>query len=152
MDHLGPIMVVYQDARLDDAGSEVHFTELARAIDERREQNVQVGVLYDVPTISTLTPARRKQLIAMLEARRDVLAKTTAAYVMATTSMAARGVLRAMFWLSPPPYPYSITATTLEGFRYIAGRLPGVDADALEREYTALLAANGIDRASTPSA
>jgi hypothetical protein len=146
MDHLGPVMVVYQDARLDDPGNDVHLTELARAIDERRNGTVRVGVLYDVPSIRIITPERRKQLTAMLDSRRDVLQKTTAAYVMATTSMAARGVLRGIFWLTPPPYPYSIAATPLEGFRYIATRVAGVDADALARDYAALLAAHGIRR------
>lgn len=144
--HIGPVMVVYQDARLDEAGNEIHLKELARAIDERRDQEAQVGVLYDVPSVRILSPERQKQLVAMLEERRDVLSKTTAAYAFATTSMAARGVLRALFWLTPPPYPYSITATPQDGFRYIAKRLPGVDADAVTREYAAFLKSNGVER------
>lgn len=147
MDHLGPVMVVYQDGRLDDAGNQVHMAELARAIDSRRDQQVRVGVLYDVPTITALSAERRKQLVALLESRREVLARTTAAYAMVTTSMAARAGLRAIFWVSPPPYPYSIVANPSDGFRYIAGRLPGTDADALARQYAALLEAHGVDRA-----
>ncbi len=146
MDHIGPVMVVYQDAKIDDAGNDLHMAELLRAIDGRDQ--TRVGVLYDLPSIATLTPERRKQLTAALDSRREILSKTTAAYAMATTSMAARGVLRAMFWVSPPPYPYSIVSTPLEGFRYIAGKLPGVDPDALARDYAALLETHGVNRAA----
>jgi hypothetical protein len=149
MDHLGPVMVVYQDDKLDDAASDVHLAELARAIDERQDKAQRVGVLYDVPRVSSITPDRRKAVIALLESRKESLTKTTAAYAMATTSMAARGVLRALFWLSPPPYPYSIVATPSEGFQYIAGRLPGVDAAELARQYAALLRTHGIERHGT---
>lgn len=152
MAHIGPVMVVYQDPRLDDANNDIHTLELARAIDARADQNTQIGVLYDLPTYGSVEAKRQKQLVSMLESRREILKRTTVGFALSTTSMAARGVLRAMFWVAPPPYPYTIVTSPGEGFRYLAGRLPGLDADALDRGYTALLETHRITREGSTGA
>lgn len=141
MDYLGPVLVVYVDARCSEQSFERQLTELAGAIDER---DGRAGVLYDVPSMRTLDARRRRAFTAMFEAHEERLAQTTAAYVLVTSSPVARGILRAMFWVAPPPYPHRVVSTTREGFAYLASEMPGLQGDLLEREYATLLRRHSV--------
>lgn len=136
MDHIGPVLVVYTDARCSDESFDRQVKELGRAIDERQWR---VGVLYDVPHVRSLEAKRRKQIADMLHARREQLGKTTAAYALVTSSSIVRGMIRAVFWVAPPPYPYQVAATAREGMDYIASHMPGLRGDILAQEYATLL-------------
>ena len=140
MAYVGPVMGVYLGA-LTDASWARHLTELRRAIDGRRP-GVRVGVLYHLPGVNTADAKRRKEAADFLESRREDLRASTAAYALATPSLIVRGVLRAIYWLSPPPYPYAIVATPREGFAYIATKLDDVMVDRSEREWDRALRAH----------
>ena len=137
MAYVGPVMGVYLGA-LTDVSWARHLTELRRAIDGRRP-GVKVGVLYHLPGVNTADAKRRKEAADFLESRREDLRASTAAYALATPSPIVRGVLRAIYWLSPPPYAYAIVATPREGFAYIATKLDGVPVDRSEREWDRIL-------------
>jgi hypothetical protein len=145
MAYVGPVMGVYLGA-LTDASWARHLVELRRAIDGRRA-GVKVGVLYHLPGTNTADARRRKEAADFLESRRDQLRASTAAYALATPSSIVRGVLRAIYWLSSPPYPHAIVATPREGFAYIATKLEGVPVDRSEREWDAMLRAHLGDAA-----
>ena len=140
MAYVGPVMGVYLGA-LTDASWARHLTELRRAIDGRRP-GVRVGVLYHLPGVNTADAKRRKEAADFLDSRREDLRASTAAYALATPSPIVRGVLRAIYWLSPPPYPYAIVATPREGLAYIATKLDGVVVDRSEREWDRILRAH----------
>jgi hypothetical protein len=64
-----------------------------------------------------------------LEKRR----KTTSVWVLCTPSAATRGVVTALFWLSPPPYDYRTRATIDEALADVREKHPSFDAAAFER-------------------
>lgn len=140
MAYVGPVMGVYLGA-LTDASWARHLVELRRAIDGRRP-GTKVGVLYHLPGTNTADARRRKEAADFLESRREELRASTAAYALATPSPIVRGVLRAIYWLSSPPYPYAIVATPREGFAYVATKLEGVVVDRSEREWDRILRAH----------
>jgi hypothetical protein len=136
MGHIGPVLVVYCDARISDGSFDRQCVELARAIDLRQGR---VGVLYDVPSVRSMDARRRRRLAELLDARRERLALTTAAFALVTSSPVVRGMLRAVFWLAPPPYPHVVTSTPREGFDFVAGRLACDAPSILDQKYADLL-------------
>ena len=141
MTFIGNVMVVYQGEHLSEATFERHMIELARAIDERKA-GARVGVLYHLPTGRRATAKQRNRSAELLEARRPILARTTAAFALVTPSPVVRGLLRAIFWMASPPYPYEIVSTLHEGFAYMAAKVEGVDPIADERTYVRLMKEN----------
>lgn len=128
------VQATYMDARVDDASYARYLDALARDI-ARAPDNERRGILYETPDPGTSTAERRKRLGQILTTHRDKLARVTAGYVLATPSALARGLLTAVFWVAPPPYPNDVVATTAEGFEWLALRLPGLNAKACEQTY-----------------
>ena len=132
------VMFLYSDATLSDRGFERQLEELQKAIDLRGDDTL-VGVVYDAPTSSlSIDAKRRKRSADVLDRRRAKLAKTTAGFALASPSAMMRGVLRAVFWLAPPPYPWAVVDTVHEALVYLKTVMPTLDvADVLSR-YEAL--------------
>ncbi len=61
----------------------------------------------------------------LLDARKAKLSRITAGYVLVTSSQLVRGLLTAVFWFAPPPYPWHIATSARDGFAWLAGKLPG---------------------------
>jgi hypothetical protein len=114
-----------------DAGSsasyETHLRELVRVIDSRAT-SLPIGVIYDQRALLAGDAKQRARVAELLRARREVLQRTTAAFALATESPIMRGVLRAVFWMEPPPYPWSIVADVPRGLDYLHQHMPGLDA------------------------
>lgn len=142
MAQLGPIVAVYNDETIDDEGWALHLREIALSID-LRSRGGKTGVVYDVPSASAIDGRRRQQLAAVLDARKAQLAATTGHYALATSSPIVRAYLKTIFWLAPPPYPWSIEATARDGFRAVARVIPTVDPIAVGRAWEVLLARHG---------
>lgn len=135
---IGDVMFIYSDATLSEHGFERQLSELARVIDERAE-NTLVGVIYDAASSSlSIDAKRRKRSAEVLDRRRTKLGKTTAAFALASPQAVTRGVLRAVFWLAPPPYPWAIVDTVREGLVYLKSKMPSLDVDQVLAEYEAL--------------
>ena len=135
---IGDVMFINTDATLSDAGFERQLVELGRAIDLRDESSL-VGVIYDAPTSSlSIDAKRRKRSAEVLDRRREKLGKTTAAFALASPSTMTRGVLRAVFWLAPPPYPWAIVDTAREGLAYLKTKMPSLDVERVLSEYEGL--------------
>jgi hypothetical protein len=79
----------------------------------RREPH---GVIFDARRSAPIGPKLRKRMVAWL-ARNDALLRV---YVVANSVVMStalqRGVFRAILWMRPLPFPYSVE-TTLEGAR-----------------------------------
>ena len=132
------VMFMYSDATLSAKGAERQDVELGRVIDLRPE-NSFVGVLYDAPSSSmSIDAKRRKRSAEVLDSRRAKLEKTTAGFALASPSAMTRGILRAVFWMAPPPYPYVIVDTVRDGLVYLRTKLPALDVDRVLAEYEAL--------------
>jgi hypothetical protein len=81
------------------------------------------GVIFDARRAAPIGPQLRQRMVAWL-VRNDPLLR---AYVVANSMVMAtalqRGVFRAILWMRPLPFPYSVE-TTLEGARaFVLARL-----------------------------
>jgi hypothetical protein len=138
MVNIGPTMVIHLGAVVSAEVYQLQLDALAQAIDQR-VSGQKVTVLYDMPALMNVSARQRKLAGEMLAARREKLRGTTAGFALATPSAVGRGILSAIFWLAPPPYPYTVVDTTAEGFVFLARQQPGIDPRASEQQYRALL-------------
>jgi hypothetical protein len=134
MTGVGGVMFVHARTDLTDEAYEHQLRELARMIDDRPE-GARVGVVYDMSAGGAIDARRRKRASDVLAPRHQRLAATTAGFALVSGSALLRGSLRAVFWLAPPPYPWTVTATVHEALVYMRERLPGLDVTGVERAY-----------------
>lgn len=134
---LGGVQVTYIDQRMKDDAFGRYLVMLARTIDESGMTERRC-ILNDVPDVGSTPAARRKAAAAVLDARREKLARITTAYALLTPSALARGTLTAVFWLAPPPYPHRVCRAASEAFAWFAECDSRIDATAMTIRYDAL--------------
>lgn len=142
MGYVGGTQVVYSDSRLTDAAFERQVKELEIAFEliaRHRTIGEKNGALWEAPEAGSQDAKRRKRVADVLEKYRPVLAETTSGFVLVTGSPIMRGILRAIFWLAPPPYPWSVAATPLDGFQFLAKHTPGLEPQHANAQYKRLL-------------
>lgn len=133
---------------LTSDGERTHEEELARSIDARGAHD-RVVVLYDVPSSLGISALARSSIARLLNERREILRATTSAYALATPSAFVRGMLQAVFWVAPPPYPHAMFSERRSALAILASHLPALNADAAAEDIERLLRENG--RALSPS-
>jgi hypothetical protein len=102
---------------------------------ESRDMSAPIAVLFEMVEI-LLTPSQRARLVQVQAEREDKIRRTTRAFAMASPSRLTRGMLTAIYWLWPPPYPYRVTADTRAGFDFLSQHV-SFDAAAVDAEWTA---------------
>jgi hypothetical protein len=132
------LLVVRIDARLTPKSFARYRHEWLRAVDARPPR-AKVGAFYDIPTWVGLQAKQRREWADMLKSREKVLAATTTSMTLTTPSFIARGALRAIFWLAPPPYPHAVVDQRELAFSFHVSHLPGLDGAACAREYDDLV-------------
>jgi hypothetical protein len=121
MGYVGAVMVVRIGGGLSDHDLASYFVEWKRGVDAR-PADASVYAMYDIFEWPGMNAVQRREWAAMLRSREDILRKTTRGMVLASPSTLTRGAARAIFWLAPPPYPYSVVATPRAAFEAIAQR------------------------------
>jgi hypothetical protein len=128
------VMFVRMAPRIAESVFDRQLKELARAIDER-PIGVKVGVVYDALDGMDSSAGRRQRSADLLAARHAKLAATTAGFALVTDSAVMRGVLRAVFWMAPPPYPWTIAPDLRAGLAFIRANMPRLDVERALRAY-----------------
>jgi hypothetical protein len=103
--------------------TEEEFEAFLADADSLLRRRQPFGVIFDSRRAAPIGPKLRKRMVAWL-ARNDALLR---AYVVANSVVMStplqRGVFRAILWMRPLPFPYSVE-TTLEGARrFVCQRL-----------------------------
>lgn len=132
------VLLSYMDQRTTPSSFKRHLAALARDIDEWPEAIGKRAVLYESPAPAAMSAEQRRQLADMLDQRKDKLRTITSGYVMVTPSAVVRGVLTAVFWIAPPPYPYQVVGTPEEAFRWLATQCPWLDSRRSVERYLQL--------------
>jgi hypothetical protein len=139
MGAIGPVVVVYGDARMSERAFDRQLDELSRVL-----ETPSTGVLYEVGGVRALDARRRKRLVEVLAERRGALRSSLVGCTVATVSPIVRGVLHAAFLLARTPVPHHVAKSTREGFAWLARQVPGLRPNAAEAEYVAALRAARI--------
>ncbi len=118
------VEVVYMDDRVTPRSLDEYFRVV-----ESLMQTATWGrpVLYEVQSPGAFDAAARRRLSNLLNQYRSTVAKNTLAYSLVTPSATVRGILTAVFWVSPPPYPHKICGTVKEAFEWFATKVPALD-------------------------
>lgn len=142
MAHVGPLCFVHIRKGITPDGERTHERELARAIDARAS-DARVVVLYDVPSPLGISALARSSIARLLNERRRILRATTAAYALATPSAFVRGMLQAVFWVAPPPYPQAMFAEREPALAFLGSHLSELDVKGSDDAIRQLLRAHG---------
>jgi hypothetical protein len=86
---------------------------------DSRDEAIGLGVLFDVVELS-LSASQRARLAEVQQQRRVRITRTTRAFALASPSRLTRGMLTAVYWLWPPPYPYRVVADGRQGLGFLA--------------------------------
>ena len=140
---IGRVLFTRIDEHLDPQSFERFLIELERSID-MRTPGQRFGIIYDVPDIGLNDAVRRRRVADILREREITLGSTTAGFALASSSRIVRGMLEAIFWIAPPPYPHTVVEGVREGLAFLNQFLPEVDPEAYEFEYQRLLARHGV--------
>ncbi|MFO0694094.1 MAG: hypothetical protein U0230_11100 [Polyangiales bacterium] len=139
--YVGPVVVVRIEEWVPPSSVDRYMDEFVRGIDIRRP-DTRAAALYDVPTWTGATSMRRRQWARLLAEREDVLRRTTKAWALRTESPLVRGMLKAIHWIQPPPYPHAVVGTHREAFEFIHRYMPEVDPGTYTERYHELLRKN----------
>jgi hypothetical protein len=130
-------LVVRFDEQLTPAAFDRYREEWLRSVDARGP-HTRVVAFYDIPSFAGFNARQRKAMAEMLKSREDVLRATTVAMALATPSPIVRGVLRAVYWLAPPPFDYAVVNRCDAGFTFLAEKMPTLDPQRCEQAYAEL--------------
>lgn len=131
------VYVVYINGVMSDASFGRYIAKLeADLCDPSRER---AAVLYDVRTREAFSASRGKAIADLLRQYQVTTNASTLAYAFASPSLAVRGALRAVFWLTPPKYPCAVVDEADEGFAFLALHAPSLDEAELAASYRALV-------------
>jgi hypothetical protein len=135
---IGSVRITCFTKVLADPDFTTYCSTLARHLDELPADRAW-GALHEVVGRGDMDAKRRKALGEVLSSRREKLARINAGFVMVTSSAVTRGILTAVFWFAPPPYPWYIAATVREGLCWLATKTPGgVNVEATLARYEEL--------------
>lgn len=137
------LLVVRIDDRLTPASFARYRQEWLRAVDAR-PPTAKVGAFYDIPAWVGIQAKERRAWAEMLKSREAVLASTTTSMTLTTPSVVARGALRAIFWLAPPPYPHLVVQQRDAAFAFHGVHLSGLDPAACARAYADLVRTHAL--------
>lgn len=122
MANRGPLNLVYLEGETSPRSFQAYLEALARDIDEWPGHEARSVCYWQTGGVASLDPTSRRALSDVLDSRRDKLRRITRGYAFVTESTVARGILVAVFWLAPPPYPHTVESTALAGFKWLAAR------------------------------
>ncbi len=88
------------------------------------------AVFYRSVGAQGMSASRRRALGEVLDARREKLREITRAFAFVTPSTVSRGILQAIFWFAPPPYPHKVVRSSLDALEYLHGHDPELDVDS----------------------
>ena len=111
----------------------LRFLETWQKEIDSRDGFSPIAVLFEMVEI-LLTPSQRARLVQVQAEREDKIRRTTRAFAMASPSRLTRGMLTAIYWLWPPPYPYRVTADPRTGFTFLSQHVP-IDVAAVDVEW-----------------
>jgi len=95
---------------------DAHFEEMAILLSGR----ARVGVLMNVRAALFMPAGHRKRIAERIaELAKRGLASRVVAVAHVTSSHVAKGVLTAVYWLAPPPFPTRVFGTLAEGERWV---------------------------------
>ena len=122
---------------LTEASFSLYLREFENDLQTRG--NERVTYLVHVEGGRGIDAKQRARVGAMLERYQAVVKRTTLGFAYVTGSAVSRGALRAIFWIAPPPYPYEVTSTLVDGLRFLADKDPRVDPQGVQQRYRSLL-------------
>ncbi len=107
-----PLLIIKASGESSDRDLDRYIATLSEAL-SRCERHV---VVVDASEGQNLKSTHRKRVAAWNQANEPALKKYRAGLVLVTESAVLRGLITAVYWLFPPPFPYR-TADSIDDAR-----------------------------------
>lgn len=117
-------MVVIWPSDIDRSDVDTHFEEIV-ALTERGER---LAIVVDMTLSGTPSPADRRYASQRLRETYATSGHRIAGVAHVITSPMVRGILSAVYWLSPPPFPVAVVASRHEAIGWAGRRVALAEA------------------------
>jgi hypothetical protein len=114
-----PIVVSRASGESSDDDMRSYLTMLELML-SRKARHV---IIVDATQGKQLKSQHRKMLADWTQLNRQTLARYRAGLALVTPSAVLRGMITAVYWLSPPPFPYQPVSTMEEGWAWARQRI-----------------------------
>jgi hypothetical protein len=138
MAYIENVVVVRIDPDVNERSLQRFLDEWPRGIDIR-SPDARSAALYDLPAWSGATALMRRRMAELLRSRLGILSATTKAWALVTQSPMVSGMVQAIHWVQPPPYPHCVTYSAAQGFEFIHQHLPELNVSRCLARYVSLL-------------
>jgi hypothetical protein len=129
-----PLIITTASGVLNDTEYAAHLDECTKLIVQPARPYAYV---YDGTRIDQMPSSCRQLQATWINTHRPVIGRLNRGCGFAFASAITRGLLTAVHWISPPPYPHSISATRDDAIRWCLDRL--VRAGDMSRESAGLI-------------
>ncbi|HEX2570721.1 MAG TPA: hypothetical protein VH877_14285 [Polyangia bacterium] len=92
-------------------------------IDSCLERQSTFVVLHDIRGMGSLSPLQRKQFSEYIKSREMSLKQYIAAHAVVVSSAIERGIVTAVLWVSPPPFPVRVFTSPTDAETWVRGEL-----------------------------
>ena len=89
--------------------------------DEVLKRKEPHAIIVDMSQMSPVNPDMRRKVAAWLAEHQEELKKYRLGSAIVVKSNVIRGIITAIYWLQPPPYPYSICSNRDEALAWSKG-------------------------------
>jgi hypothetical protein len=114
-----PLYLVEWPSLITEAEIDAHFAEIRSLASGGR----RIAFIIDMRISGTPPPSTRKHAAERLRATYDVVGAGVVGVAHVIPSALVRGVMTAVYWLSPPPFPTYVAGTPAEAFAWAESRL-----------------------------
>lgn len=131
------VEVVFMDERLTP-GSLSAYLDLIEEL--MRTATTARSCLYQVLAPSAFDARARSRLAGLFNKYKAGISKNTLGFALVTPSAPVRGILTALHWISPPPYPDKVFSDLPSAGRWLVQWQPGLQPDVLLTRFELLKA------------
>ena len=115
-----PLVITTATGLLTDAAYKTYLLEFRAATLDRRQTYAHV---YDASSVEKMASTQRSLQADYIVAHREQIARYNKGTAFVLHSPLVRGLLTAVQWMSPPPYPYTIVASREQAITWCVARL-----------------------------
>ena len=118
-----PLVVVTFRGEITDAEFNAYLKALERNLERCEKSRVKTAILFDTENGGASNAAQRKAQSEWIKKHFQHSAKWCVGYAFAIPSAIVRGMLQAIFWLSPMPSEHIVVKTRAEAELWLSSRL-----------------------------
>lgn len=118
-----PVLTMTWRGALEDHEVDQHFAEVLEVARAAQRRGQRFSIVMDMRDFGRPTIAQRRYAAARMTLLYEELARALVGVAHFTPSLITRGVLRALYWYAPPPFPTFVTSELAAAIRWAERRV-----------------------------